>query len=71
MAAYVPPVESSDSDGDGSDDGGGRKKKKKRDPNAPKRPNSSFLLYANDTREAVRTAHLGGAGGKLRTAISL
>ena len=60
MAAYVPPAASSDSDSDGSQDGRRRKKKKtKRDPNAPKRPQGSYLLYANETREAVRAANPG------------
>lgn len=33
------------------------KAKKPKDPNAPKRPMSSFLLFANERRAAMKEAH--------------
>jgi hypothetical protein len=36
-----------------------KKEKKIKDPNAPKRPPSAYLLFQNDIREQIRTAHPG------------
>jgi len=36
-----------------------KKDKKPKDPNAPKRPPSAYLLFQNDIREQIRTAHPG------------
>ena len=45
MASYTPPV------GEG---GGGSRKRKKKDPNAPKRPLSTFFLFCHDERPNVK-----------------
>jgi len=59
---YVPQDDSS-SDSDSSDGkskkrkGGGKaatKKKRKKDPDAPKKPMTAYLLYANDQREKIK-----------------
>lgn len=34
-----------------------RKEKKSKDPNAPKRPPSAYLLFQNEVREKVKTEH--------------
>jgi hypothetical protein len=36
-----------------------KKEKKAKDPNAPKRPPSAYLLFQNDVREKIRTAQPG------------
>jgi len=60
--SYVPPEDSS-SDSDSSDGGskkrkaGGKaasKKKRKKDPDAPKKPMTAYLLYANEQREKIK-----------------
>ncbi|KAL7423411.1 hypothetical protein Q5752_000991 [Cryptotrichosporon argae] len=38
-----------------------KREKKLKDPNAPKRPPSAYILYQNEVREAVRAAHPGVA----------
>lgn len=55
MAKYVPPAHSeSDSESSGSDDDGKRKKKKvKKDPNAPKKNKSSYIIFTEVNREKV------------------
>jgi len=55
MESYTPPEESSSS----SDEGPKKKKRKKakKDPNAPKRSLSSFMIFSNEKRAAVREAN--------------
>lgn len=36
-----------------------KKEKKPKDPNAPKRPPSAYLLFQNDVRESIRQANPG------------
>lgn len=35
----------------------GKRKRVKKDPNAPKRPASSFIIYQNDIRQTVKEEH--------------
>jgi len=42
-----------------------RTKKKKKDPNAPKRPQSSFFLYSNAMRGSVKVANPEAGFGDL------
>lgn len=44
MASYTPPV----------GEGGSSRKRKKKDPNAPKRPLSTFFLFCHDERPNVK-----------------
>ncbi len=56
MKTYKPPESSSDSDSD-SDDGKKKRKKKKKkvvDPNKPKRPMSSYMLFTLDKRADIK-----------------
>lgn len=50
MKDYKPPP-GFDDDGD---EKGGKKKKKKRDPNAPKRATSAFMLYSSAMRPIIK-----------------
>ncbi|KAI1785324.1 HMG-box [Ganoderma leucocontextum] len=53
------------------DDGEGKKKAKKvKDPNAPKRPPSSYLLFQNDVRNELKQKNPGMRNNELLTAIS-
>jgi len=63
IAKYTPPDVDSDSDDDSSDsDNNGAakkrkiaaKKKKKKDPNAPKKPLSSYMFYNKDMRAKLK-----------------
>lgn len=66
MESYTPPSEESD-----SDDGGKKKKKKKvKDPNAPKRNQSSFFLYSNAVRNDVKAGNPDLKFGQIAQAIS-
>jgi len=57
MKSYVPPSDSSD------EDGGGKKSKKKskppKDPNAPKKAMSSFMLFSTGIRPQVKEENPG------------
>ena len=46
----LPPQESS---------GGGRKKKSKKDPNAPKKPLSAYMLWLQENRESIKRKYPG------------
>ena len=86
MESYTPPSDLDDDDSeddeDEDDDGNPRRKKKKsknsttskkrraKDPNAPKRNQSSFFLYSNATRNDVRTAHPTAKFGEIAQIIS-
>jgi len=43
----------------------GGKRKKKKDPNAPKRPRSAYILYCTDSREEVKKANDGAKPAEL------
>jgi transcriptional regulator HMO1 len=47
-----------------------RKVKKLRDPEAPKRPPSSYLLFQNEVRQAMKRANPGMANHEILTSIS-
>jgi hypothetical protein len=47
-----------------------RKVKKPRDPDAPKRPASSYLLFQNEVRQAMKKANPGMANHEILTTIS-
>jgi len=49
---------------------GKKKTKKVKDPNAPKRPQSSYFLYMNATRDAVKAEHPGLTIGGIAKEIS-
>jgi len=48
----------------------GGKKKKKKDPNAPKRPTTSYLLYSNYVRPTIKAEHPDMAFGDMAKHIS-
>ncbi|KAL0581197.1 hypothetical protein V5O48_000785 [Marasmius crinis-equi] len=54
--------------GDVEEDGGKRKRVK--DPNAPKRPASSYILFQNDVRSTIKAKYPDLSPSELRTAIS-
>lgn len=78
MENYDPPsdLDDDDSDDDDSDDDEPRKKKGKKkkkatkDPNAPKRNQSSFFLYSNATRNDVKSANPTAKFGEIAQIIS-
>lgn len=47
-----------------------KKVKKARDPEAPKRPPSSYLLFQNEVRQAMKQANPGMANHEILTTIS-
>ena len=47
-----------------------RRVKKPRDPDAPKRPPSSYLLFQNEVRQAMKKANPGMANHEILTNIS-
>jgi len=47
-----------------------KKVKKPRDPDAPKRPPSSYLLFQNEVRQAMKKANPGMANHEILTTIS-
>mmetsp|Transcript_35233 Transcript_35233/g.41560 ORF Transcript_35233/g.41560 Transcript_35233/m.41560 type:complete len:198 (-) Transcript_35233:194-787(-) len=53
MADYTPP----DQDSDDEDEKKSGKKKAKKDPNAPKRPMSSYFLWIAEVRESLKAKH--------------
>mmetsp|Transcript_5375 Transcript_5375/g.12209 ORF Transcript_5375/g.12209 Transcript_5375/m.12209 type:complete len:208 (-) Transcript_5375:184-807(-) len=69
METYEPPSES-DSDSDSDAPKKKKKIKKKKDPNAPKRNQSSFFLYSNATRNDVKTANPEAKFGEIAQIIS-
>ncbi|KAI0773695.1 high mobility group box domain-containing protein [Fomes fomentarius] len=52
------------------DDAEGKRKKKPKDPNAPKRPPSSYLLFQNDVRSELKAKNPGMPNNELLGAIS-
>ena len=54
----------------GDDQDGKRKQKKPRDPNAPKRPPSSYLLFQNDVRAELKAKHPEMRNNELLGAIA-
>ena len=42
-----------------------RQRKKKKDPNAPKRPQSSFFLYSNAMRDSVKESNPDASFGQI------
>lgn len=48
----------------------GKKKKIIRDPNAPKRPASSYLLFQNDVRQSLKAKHPNVPNNELLQIIS-
>mmetsp|Transcript_44743 Transcript_44743/g.136517 ORF Transcript_44743/g.136517 Transcript_44743/m.136517 type:complete len:100 (+) Transcript_44743:173-472(+) len=64
MVDYTPPSDDSDSDS-------GKKKKRKKDPNAPKRNQSAFFLYSNDSRPRVRQENPEASFGSIAKIISV
>ncbi|KAI0352757.1 HMG-box [Trametes cingulata] len=56
--------------GRGEDAEGKRKVKKPRDPNAPKRPASSYLLFQNDVRNELKAKNPGMRNNELLNAIA-
>jgi len=56
MADYVPPEDSGDDDDD-EPAKGSKKKRKKKDPNAPKGPQSAYILFATAERESIKNDH--------------
>jgi len=71
MESYEPPSDlESDSDSDSDAPKKKKKKKKVKDPNAPKRNQSSFFLYSNATRNDVKTANPEAKFGQIAQIIS-
>ena len=54
----------------GGDDADGKRKKKLKDPNAPKRPPSSYLLFQNDVRNELKAKNPGMRNNELLSAIA-
>lgn len=52
MYVFLLPQESS---------GGGRKKRSKKDPNAPKKPLSAYMLWLQENREAIKRKYPGSS----------
>ena len=71
MESYEPPSDlESDSDSDSDAPKKKKKKKKPKDPNAPKRNQSSFFLYSNATRNDVKAANPDAKFGEIAQIIS-
>lgn len=72
MKEYVPPSDDDDSDGD--TDGGGKKKvvkkKVKKDPNAPKKPMTGYMLYSVKIRPTVKAENPDMQFGDIARAIA-
>jgi len=68
MKDYVPP---SESDSDSDEPKSRAKKKKVKDPNKPKRNQSSFFLYSNEVRSTVRTENPSAKFGDIAKIISV
>ena len=64
MANYSGPE-------DESDDGGGKKKKRAKDPNAPKRPMSSYMFFSTKNRERVKKENPGITMGEIVSFLQL
>jgi len=47
-----------------------RQRKKKKDPNAPKRPQSSFFLYSNAMRDSVKESNPDASFGQIAKILS-
>jgi len=68
MKTYVPP---SESDTDSDEPKRGKKQKKFKDPNKPKRNQSSFFLYSNEVRSDVRKENPSAKFGDIAKIISV
>lgn len=69
MKSYVPP---SDSDSDSDEPKRGKKKAKKvKDPNRPKRNQSSFFIYSNEVRADVKKENPEAKFGDIAKIISV
>jgi hypothetical protein len=72
MKDYVPP--SDDDDDDDGDNGGGKKKvvkkKVKKDPNAPKKPLTTYLSYSVKIRPALKAENPDMSFGDIARAIA-
>jgi hypothetical protein len=67
----LPPVASGKRKADVLEEGGKKKRAKKpKDPNAPKRPASSYLLFQNDIRQELKKKHPNMSHGELLSMIS-
>ena len=65
------PIPTGKRKGRGAEDGEGRKRAKKpKDPNAPKRPASSYLLFQNDVRKELRAKNPDIPNNELLNLIS-
>ena len=69
-AAMIPDDGSKKRKSRGDDPDGKRKAKKLKDPNAPKRPPSSYLLFQNDIRQELKAKNPGLSNNELLGAIS-
>ncbi|EEB92266.1 hypothetical protein MPER_09251 [Moniliophthora perniciosa FA553] len=54
---------------DNVEDEGGKRKRTK-DPNAPKRPASSYIIYQNEVRQTIKEQHPNLSPAEIRTLIS-
>jgi len=72
METYEPPSDLEDSDSDSDSDAPKKKKKKKakKDPNAPKRAMTAYILYSNATRADVKAQNPEAKFGDLARLIS-
>ncbi len=53
-----------------AEDGDGKRKRKAKDPNAPKRPASSYLIFQNDVRQELKQKHPEKTNNELLTMIA-
>ena len=44
-----------------SSESGGKKKRSKKDPNAPKKPLSAYMVWLQENREAIKRKHPGSS----------
>ncbi|KAG7096569.1 hypothetical protein E1B28_003990 [Marasmius oreades] len=56
--------------GKDADEEAGGKRKRVKDPNAPKRPASSYIIFQNNVRQALKQKHPDLSPSELRTLIS-
>jgi len=73
METYEPPSDLEDSDSDSDSDAPKKKKEKKgakKDPNAPKRAMTAYILYSNATRADVKAENPEAKFGDMARMIS-
>ncbi len=72
MKDYVAPEADDDDDDDDDDDGKKKKKptKQKKDPNAPKKPMSAYMLFSNHIRATVKDDNPDLKFGDIARAVS-